>query len=89
MPYGESATPYGARPEGSTSKLSTYSDGMRILSTIIKLFGIERPLQFYGVLAGVLAAVALALGIPLFLTYLEVGWCHVSRRPSSVPASSC
>jgi glycosyltransferase involved in cell wall biosynthesis len=82
MPYGESATPYGARPEGSTSKLSTYSDGIRILSTIIKLFAIERPLQFYGVLAGVLAAVALVLGIPLFLTYLETGL--VPRFPTAI-----
>lgn len=82
MPYGELATPYGARPEGSTSKLSTYSDGMRILSTIIKLFAIERPLQFYGVLAGVLAAVALVLGIPLFLTYLESGL--VPRFPTAI-----
>lgn len=82
MPYGEFATPYGARPEGSTSKLSTYSDGMRILSTIIKLFAIERPLQFYGVLAGLLAAVALVLGIPLFLTYLESGL--VPRFPTAI-----
>jgi hypothetical protein len=55
---------------------------MRILSTIIKLFAIERPLQFYGVLAGVLAAVALALGIPLFLTYLESGL--VPRFPTAI-----
>ena len=82
MPYGELATPYGARPEGSTSKLSTYSDGMRILSTIFKLFAIERPLQFYGALAGLLAAVALALGIPLFLTYLEIGL--VPRFPTAI-----
>jgi glycosyltransferase involved in cell wall biosynthesis len=82
MPYGESPTPYGARPAGSASKLSTYSDGMRILSTIIKLFAIERPLQFYGVLAGVLATVALVLGIPLFLTYLETGL--VPRFPTAI-----
>ena len=82
MPYGELATPYGARPEGSTSKLSTYSDGMRILSTIIKLFAIERPLQFYGVVASVLAAVALVLGIPLLLTYMESGL--VPRFPTAI-----
>jgi len=82
MPYGEMATPYGTRPEGSTSKLSTYSDGMRILTTIIKLFAIERPLQFYGVLAGVFAAIALAFGIPLFATYLESGL--VPRFPTAI-----
>jgi glycosyltransferase involved in cell wall biosynthesis len=82
MPYGEMATPYGARPEGSTSKLSTWSDGVRILSTLIRLFAVERPLQFYGMLGGVLAAVALILGVPLFLTYLESGL--VPRFPTAI-----
>lgn len=82
MPYGEMATPYGARPEGSTSKLSTWSDGVRILSTLIRLFAVERPMQFYGMLAGVLAAVALILGVPLFLTYLESGL--VPRFPTAI-----
>lgn len=82
MPYGELATPYGARPEGSTSKLSTYSDGICILSTIIKLFAIERPLRFYGALSGLLAAIALLLGLPLFVTYLESGL--VPRLPTAV-----
>lgn len=82
MPYGELATPYGARPEGSTSKLSTYSDGMCILFTIIKLFAIERPLQFYGALSGLLAAVALLLSLPLFVTYMESGL--VPRFPTAI-----
>ncbi|MFZ3040849.1 MAG: glycosyltransferase family 2 protein, partial [Thiobacillus sp.] len=82
MPYGESATPYGARPEGSTSKLSTYSDGMRILSTIIKLFAIERPLQFYGALSGLLVVIALLLSLPLFVTYMESGL--VPRFPTAI-----
>lgn len=82
MPYGELATPYGARPEGSTSKLSTYSDGIRILSTIIKLFAIERPLRFYGALSGLLAAIALLLSLPLFVTYLESGL--VPRFPTAI-----
>lgn len=82
MPYGELATPYGARPEGSVSKLSTYSDGMRILTTIIKLFAIERPMQFYGMLAGVLLITALVLGIPLILTFLESGL--VPRFPTAI-----
>ncbi len=82
MPYGEMATPYGARPEGSTSKLSTWSDGVRILSTLIRLFAVERPMQFYGMSAGMLAAVALILGVPLFLTYLESGL--VPRFPTAI-----
>jgi glycosyltransferase involved in cell wall biosynthesis len=82
MPWGELATPYFARPEGSESKLRTYSDGIRILSTIIKLFAIERPLQFYGALSGLLAAIALLLSLPLFLTYMESGL--VPRLPTAI-----
>src|SRR5580765_8310244 len=43
MPVAEIVTAYGARPEGSVSKLSTYGDGWRILRTIMHLFRIERP----------------------------------------------
>ena len=48
MPVGEVETSYGARPEGSQSKLSTYSDGWRILKTIGTLYRVERPTLFYG-----------------------------------------
>ena len=82
MPCAELATPYGARPEGSTSKLRTYTDGARILRTIIKLFAIERPLQFYGLLATALAVLALLLGIPVLATYLQTGL--VPRLPTAL-----
>ena len=55
MPVAEVETPYFARPAGSASKLSTYSDGWRILRTIITLYRIERPLLFFGVIGAVLA----------------------------------
>jgi hypothetical protein len=48
MPVAEVVTAYGARPEGSVSKLSTYRDGWRIMRTILHLFRIERPVLFYG-----------------------------------------
>ena len=48
-----SVTAYGARPEGSDSKLSTYRDGWRILKTILHLYRIERPVLFYGSFAPV------------------------------------
>ena len=48
MPVGEIETRYGARPEGSQSKLSTYGDGWRILKTIGTLYRVERPVLFYG-----------------------------------------
>src|SRR5512132_4236357 len=48
MPVGEIETAYGARPEGSESKLSTYRDGWRILTSIGTLYRIERPVLFFG-----------------------------------------
>ncbi|MGH6963138.1 MAG: glycosyltransferase family 2 protein, partial [Phenylobacterium sp.] len=48
MPVAEVVTPYGARPEGSASKLSTYRDGWRIVQLIMHLFRQERPVQLYG-----------------------------------------
>ncbi len=82
MPCAELATPYGARPDGSSSKLNTYADGLRILTTIIKLFAIERPLQFYSILAVTLSLVAVALGVPLLDTYLKTGL--VPRFPTAI-----
>lgn len=82
MPIDEVDTPYGARPEGSVSKLSTYKDGFRILGTIAKLFRLERPLWFFNCLALLLLTVAVLMGIPLVATYLETGL--VPRIPTVV-----
>ena len=65
MPVGEVETAYGARPEGSQSKLSTFRDGWRILKTIATLYRIERPVLFYGSIGALLLVAALVLSIPL------------------------
>ncbi|HEY0625271.1 MAG TPA: glycosyltransferase family 2 protein [Allosphingosinicella sp.] len=82
MPVGEVVTAYGARPEGSESKLSTYRDGWRIMRTILHLFRIERPVLFYGGFGLALAAFAVVLGIPLAITYAETGL--VPRFPTAI-----
>jgi len=82
MPVGEVETAYGARPEGSHSKLSTYSDGWRILRTIVTLYRMERPALFYGVIGAFLLALALVLAIPLIVTYLQTGL--VPRFPTAI-----
>jgi len=85
MPVGELITRYGARPEGSTSKLSTYRDGWRILSTIGTLFRIEKPVLFFGGIGALLALLAIILAIPLGLTYLQTGL--VPRLPTALLAT--
>ena len=85
MPVGEVITAYGARPEGSTSKLSTYRDGWRILKTILHLYRIERPVLFYGSFSLFLAALAIVLAVPLAITYLDTGL--VPRLPTAILAT--
>lgn len=85
MPVGELVTSYGARPEGSDSKLSTYRDGWRILKTIGTLYRIERPVLFYGGFAGLLLVTAIILAVPLLTTYLDTGL--VPRFPTAILAT--
>jgi glycosyltransferase involved in cell wall biosynthesis len=82
MPVGEEVTAYGARPEGSESKLSTYRDGWRILKTILNLFRLEKPILFFGLIAVALVALAVGLAVPLVLTYLDTGL--VPRLPTAL-----
>src|SRR5215210_5236026 len=82
MPIGEIETAYAARPEGSQSKLSTFSDGWRILKTIVTLYRIERPVLFYGSIGALLLAAAIVLSVPLVITYLHTGL--VPRFPTAI-----
>lgn len=85
MPVLEIDTPYRERPAGSHSKLSTWRDGWRILRTIVRLFGAERPLLFYGLVALVLAAVSVGLAAPIVLEWLQTGL--VPRFPTAILAT--
>jgi Glycosyl transferase family 2 len=82
LPVAEIETPYFARPEGSVSKLNTWRDGLRILSTILKLYRSEKPLRFFGAVGISLALVSIGLAIPVLVTYLEQG--VVPRLPTAV-----
>jgi glycosyltransferase involved in cell wall biosynthesis len=85
MPVTEIVTRYGARPEGSESKLSTWRDGWRILRTILTLFRIERPVLYFGTIGAALAALALILVLPLAITYFQTGL--VPRLPTAILAT--
>lgn len=85
MPVAEVETRYGTRPEGSESKLSTYTDGFRILKTIAILIKEERPLQFFSGLFGVFFVGSIVLAIPVLTTYLETGL--VPRFPTAILAT--
>ena len=82
MPLAEVATQYRERPPGSVSKLRTYSDGFRILNTIIKLVKEERPLQFFSIVGLVLLVFGILLSLPVLMTYFQTGL--VPRLPTAV-----
>lgn len=77
--------PYGARPEGSESKLNTYRDGARILFTIVMLYKELKPGRFFGLAGAMLMGLSLALGLPLIATFIETGL--VPRFPTAILAT--
>jgi glycosyltransferase involved in cell wall biosynthesis len=85
MPIAHARGAYRGRPEGSESKLRTWRDGWRILSMIVRLVRHERPMMFFGALAGALFAAAIAIAAPIFVTFAETGL--VPRLPTAVLAT--
>jgi glycosyltransferase involved in cell wall biosynthesis len=83
-PHGEVQTTYGARAEGTESKLTTWGDGFRILGTILRLHMLERPMEFYLTLAFAGLLVSLYLGVPVIYEYLQTGL--VPRFPTAIAA---
>ncbi len=75
---------YRDRPEGSESKLNTYSDGLKVLRTIGRLYKNYRPFSFFGWLAAALLAAAVVLLAPVLATYLRTGL--VPRFPTLIVA---
>ena len=60
---------YRDRPEGSESKLNTFANGLKVLKTIVKLYRNYRPLQFFGLTAGVFAFFPVVLFIPVWMDF--------------------
>ncbi len=82
MGVREIDTPYLTREVGSSSKLRTYYDGMRILLIIFKLFRQLRPKIFYGLIGAGFLLGSLILSVPLFITYIQYG--VVPRFPTAI-----
>jgi glycosyltransferase involved in cell wall biosynthesis len=84
LPSVEIEAAYGARPDGSESKLSTFADGWRILRMISLMVREERPLQFFGLVGALAMLAALLLTVPVLGDYLTTGL--VPRLPTLVVA---
>lgn len=64
---------YRDRPEGSESKLNTYSDGIKVLFTILRLFKNYKPFAFFGVIALILFLISLGFFIPVLISFVKTG----------------
>lgn len=64
---------YRNRPEGSMSKLNTYSDGIRVLRTIFRLFRTYKPMSFFAIFAALLTIISAVFFIPVLITYIQTG----------------
>lgn len=73
---------YRDRPEGSESKLNTYSDGMRVIRKMLQLYKNYRPMRFFGALCLGLILLAALLMIPIVAEYLNTGL--VPRFPTLI-----
>lgn len=86
MPLAEVLTTYKERPQGSASKLNTYKDGFRIFRTIVYLIKEEKPFAFFSFVAILLAALSLALGIPVVIEFMQTHL--VPRLPTALLAAA-
>ncbi len=82
LPTAEVEVSYGRRIDGSASKLRTVADGTNILRAMLVLLKENRPLVFFGAIAGAFFAMALVLGVPLAVTFAQTGL--VPRLPTAV-----
>ena len=73
---------YRDRPEGSVSKLNTYSDGMKVIMKMIQLYKNYKPLKFFGAMAALLVLLAAVLVLPVFVEYFRTGL--VPRFPTLI-----
>lgn len=64
---------YRDRPQGSESKLNTYSDGLKVIFMIMRLYRTYKPFGFFGLIALILAIISAILFIPILITYFHIG----------------
>jgi hypothetical protein len=81
-PVAEIPTAYGARHDGTESKLRTYRDGARILSKILLFTANHRPFIFYGLVSLALAIISILLSVPVIWDFLQTGL--VPRLPTAI-----
>ena len=77
---------YRDRPEGSESKLNTFSDGFKVLLTLFNLFKDNRPFLFFGSISIVIFIIGLLIGIPVINEFIKTA--YITKVPSAVLAAA-
>ena len=76
---------YRDRPNGSSSKLNTVSDGIKVVKTIIKMFKDYKPLKFFAIIAFILLLIGLLIGVPVIAEFIETS--YITKVPSAILAT--
>ena len=76
---------YRDRPEGSTSKLNTIDDGIKVVKTIIKMFKDYQPFKFFGIIALIFFLVGILIGLPVLIEFFRTS--YITKVPSAILAT--
>ncbi len=76
---------YRDRPEGSSSKLDTVGDGIKVVKTIARMFKDYKPFRFFGIIALILFIIGLAIGIPVLIEFFKTA--YITKVPSAILAT--
>lgn len=76
---------YRDRPEGSSSKLNTVGDGIKVVKTIARMFKDYKPFKFFGLIALILFIIGLAIGIPVLVEFFKTA--YITKVPSAILAT--
>lgn len=76
---------YRDRPEGSSSKLNTVDDGIKVVKTIARMFKDYKPFKFFGIIALILLIIGLLIGIPVLIEFIQTQF--ITKVPSAILAT--
>ncbi len=76
---------YRDRPEGSSSKLNTVGDGIKVVKTIARMFKDYKPFKFFGIIALILFIIGLAIGVPVLVEFFKTA--YITKVPSAILAT--
>lgn len=76
---------YRDRPVGSSSKLNTIKDGIKVIRTIARMFRDYKPFSFFGIIAAIFFILGIAVGIPVIMEFIKTS--YISKVPSAILAT--